>query len=368
MLTEGSAKPATFNGDLTNLPAALRSRTQEKRWVVWRWTWRSEQQRWDKPPLQAADPTLYAKSNDPTTWGTYQDAVAAVMAGHADGIGYMLAGSDLNAADLDDCYTADTGEIAAWAQTEIASANSYVEVTPSGTGLRILGVGKGAELHRKFSIPGTTNGAAIEVYRATNRYITITGLQLGTTTTLTDIASALDSIVARYESNTKSAPGSKIGADTDIISSTADIEALIKFGARRGIRSEMFSRVVWSLAAKGQSEKQIIQKLAAHPNGIASKYEGRLEREVGRCFKKNGRQKTLSRPLRTKNRSGPTLPSIKMESRGSKKPTATRASQFRNSGSSVHTTNFTTACWSAAMRSINGPASYLTQSTSCCGK
>lgn len=92
MLTESSSaiviplrseippKPATFNGDLTNLPAALRSRTQEKRWVVWRWTWRPEQGRWDKPPLQAANPALYAKSNDPTTWGSYQDAVAAVMA------------------------------------------------------------------------------------------------------------------------------------------------------------------------------------------------------------------------------------------------------------------------------------------------
>jgi primase-polymerase (primpol)-like protein len=106
---ETSQKPVTFNGDLTNLPAALRSRTQDKRWVVWRWTWRPEPGRWDKPPLQAADPALYVKSNDPTTWGTYQDAVAAARAGHADGIGYMLAGSDLNAADLDDCYKPDTG-------------------------------------------------------------------------------------------------------------------------------------------------------------------------------------------------------------------------------------------------------------------
>jgi hypothetical protein len=302
MLTESSSaiviplraeiptKPATFNGDLTNLPPALRSRAQDKRWVVWRWTWRSEQQRWDKPPLQAADPTLYAKSNDPATWGSYQDAVAAVMAGHADGIGYMLAGSDLNAADLDDCYTPDTGEIAAWAQTEITAANSYTEVTPSGTGLRILGVGEGAELHRKFSIPGTTNGAAIEVYRATNRYITITGLQLGTATELGDIAAALDDVVKRYEpktTNTKSTSDNKITTDPDnILTSTADIETLIKLGATRGIRSEMFSRVVWSLAAKCQNEEQIIRKLAAHPNGIASKYEGRLEREVGRCFRK----------------------------------------------------------------------------------
>jgi hypothetical protein len=234
--------------------------------------------------LQAANPALYAKSNDPTTWGSYQDAVAAVMASHADGVGYMLSGSDLNAADLDDCYTADTGEVDTWAQTEIATANSYTEVTPSGTGLRILGIGPGGELHRQFKIPGTVNGAQIEVYRATNRYICITGLQLGTATTLNNIAAALDSIVKRYEP--KARPDTKTTGRADTTTYGADVDELINFGARRGIRSQMFSRVIWSLASKGQSQDQIYQLLAAHPNGIASKYGERLEREVERCFRK----------------------------------------------------------------------------------
>ena len=275
MLTESSSaiviplrseippKPATFNGDLTNLPAALRSRTQEKRWVVWRWTWRPEQGRWDKPPLQAANPALYAKSNDPTTWGSYQDAVAAVMASHADGVGYMLSGSDLNAADLDDCYTADTGEVDTWAQTEIATANSYTEVTPSGTGLRILGIGPGGELHRQFKIPGTVNGAQIEVYRATNRYICITGLQLGTATTLNNIAAALDSIVKRYEP--KARPDTKTTGRADTTTYGADVDELINFGARRGIRSQMFSRVIWSLASKGRVKIRFTSSLPHTP-------------------------------------------------------------------------------------------------------
>ena len=111
-------KPAT-HGDPANLPTALAPLTQQKRWVCWRWTWRPDQRRWDKPPLQASNPILPAKSNDPSTWGGYIEAVAMLKAGAADGIGYMLAGSDLGAVDLDHCYDRDTGKIDAWAQKEI---------------------------------------------------------------------------------------------------------------------------------------------------------------------------------------------------------------------------------------------------------
>jgi primase-polymerase (primpol)-like protein len=172
------AKPATI-GDPGKLPAALLPRTQQTRWVCWRWTWREDKGRWDKPPLQASNPDLSAKSNDPATWGTYAVAVAAVAAGKADGIGYMLADDDLDAVDLDHCHNPETGAIDAWAQQEIDAANgAYVEVTVSGKGLRILGVGAGGELGRKWKIPDTTNGAAIEVYRRTNRYVTISGAQI----------------------------------------------------------------------------------------------------------------------------------------------------------------------------------------------
>jgi hypothetical protein len=136
-------KPTPYNGDLANLPAALAPRTQHQRWCCLRWVWRPDQERWDKPPLQASNPHLPAKSNDPATWGSYTNAVAAVAAGQADGIGYMLADDDLDAVDLDHCRDPHTGEVAEWAQAEIDAANSYAEVTVSGMGLRILGIGSG---------------------------------------------------------------------------------------------------------------------------------------------------------------------------------------------------------------------------------
>jgi hypothetical protein len=270
-------KPKTYNADLANLPAALSPRTKEKRWCIWRWTWREEQGRWDKPPLQACNPNRAAKSNDPSTWGNYTDAVAAVTAGRADGIGYMLADDNLDAVDLDHCRDPQTSVIDAWAQKEIEAANgAYVEVTVSGRGLRILGIGTGSELGRKFKIPNATNGAAIEVYRKTNRYIIISGAQISGGDELPNIDAVLDDIARRFDAPKSAAKHSY----------SADIDSLIKNGAPRGTRSEMFSRVVWALASHGYSLDDIHKKLVAHPDGIASKYAGRLDREVERCFRK----------------------------------------------------------------------------------
>jgi hypothetical protein len=292
------AKPATF-GDPGNLPAALRPRTQQTRWVCWKWVWLPDRKQWTKPPLQASNPNLPAKSNDPATWGTYTDAIAAVTAGKADGIGYMLADDDLDAVDLDHCHDPQTGTIDVWAQKEIDAANgAYVEVTVSGQGLRILGIGAGGELGRKWKIPNTTNGAAIEVYRRTNRYITVSGAQISGGAELTDIDAVLDDIARRFDTEkltTKPAARDELDRPT-----APDIDALITIGAPQGARSEMFSRVVWALATAGYSLDEIQGRLAAHPDGIASKYAGRLEKEVERCFRKwsikNPKQATSGAP------------------------------------------------------------------------
>jgi primase-polymerase (primpol)-like protein len=169
-------KPRTYTGNLQNLPKALLPLTEHPRWVCWSWELRDG--KWTKPPRNPN--TLdFAKSNAAATWGSYPDAVAMVEQGGADGIGFMLNGSDIGAGDLDHCCDPETGEIDDWARQAIAAANgAYVEITPSGTGLRILGTVSGSALHRKFKIPNTTNGAAqIETYRKTARFITITGAQ-----------------------------------------------------------------------------------------------------------------------------------------------------------------------------------------------
>jgi len=133
-------KPRTYNGDLKNLPPALLPLTTHDRWVVWPWelrTTKGGKSKWTKPPRQARDPSRNARSNDPSTWGSYADAVAAVADGNADGIGFMLRGSDIGAIDLDHCVDKENAKLVPWAERlHDEAAIAYQEITVSGGGLR----------------------------------------------------------------------------------------------------------------------------------------------------------------------------------------------------------------------------------------
>jgi primase-polymerase (primpol)-like protein len=177
-------KPHTYVADLTDLPKALQHLTEQKRWVIWRWELRSKPNgaaTWTKPPFQCGNPWVAARSNDPSTWGTYDAALAAVAASLADGIGFMLKDSEVAAADLDHVRDASTGELVDWAVRLCVEADNlglYREVTVSGGGLRFIGLSQGDSLHRKFTF-NRQSGAGIELYRNCARYITVSGLQEG---------------------------------------------------------------------------------------------------------------------------------------------------------------------------------------------
>jgi hypothetical protein len=294
-------KPKTFNADLAHLPAALIPLTGHRRWVVWRWEWRedkSDKGRWTKPPRMAHDPRRYAKTNDPTTWGSYADAVAAVAAREADGIGYMLLMSDIVAADLDHSRNPETGDIDPWAEELIAEANgAYVEITVSGAGLRIIGTGNGPETHRKFTLDKQT-GAGIELYRNTARYITISGNQLGRCDAAPPFDNSIDDLLKRYngsrgdnggnksESHKVDDAGDGIDLNKAKAKSPPDFDDIIANGAPEGQRSELFQACVWHLATKGMTVDAIVAELGKHIRGIGSKYAGRLRQEVERSYAK----------------------------------------------------------------------------------
>ena len=92
--------------------------------------------------VQALEPQRHASTKDPNTWCDYATALAAVQAGKADGISYVLTEADPFAAiDLDHCRHPDTGSIDVWAQNFLdAARHTYSEVTPSGEGCRIWGL------------------------------------------------------------------------------------------------------------------------------------------------------------------------------------------------------------------------------------
>jgi DNA polymerase len=172
-------KPEPYQIDFANeaLPPVLTALTREARWVCWRFEWRKG--KWTKPPIQTGHGfSGYARSNDASTWGTYDEAVRRVIAGEADGITFCIKGSNIAAVDLDDCRDRETGVIATWARDIIrrAPAGTYCEVTVSGTGLRLIGLGGGYEIHRKF--PAPDGKGSFELYRNTSRCITVSGKML----------------------------------------------------------------------------------------------------------------------------------------------------------------------------------------------
>jgi primase-polymerase (primpol)-like protein len=157
------------------IPASLCARPQ---WILWREVPAS---RGGKPRKLPIDPrTLRAASTtDPTTWGAYDHCVqalhvaqeewAAEHPGLRSGLGYVFAASDPYCGiDLDHCRHPQTGVIQPWAQQLIRALPTYTEVSPSRTGVHLLGrgtVGQGRKC------------GPIEAYDR-GRYFTVSGAVL----------------------------------------------------------------------------------------------------------------------------------------------------------------------------------------------
>jgi primase-polymerase (primpol)-like protein len=194
-----------------DLPPALKPLEEDERWVIWKWAKRTDKSgraKSTKVPYKPRRPNDYASVSNSATWGTHNEACRAVGRGRADGIGFCLLDSDIAAIDLDNCRDPKTGKIADWAWDLIDEADhpsrTYVEITPSGTGLRIIGLADGGEVHNARK---DENGAGWECYRDTARYICVTGdsLKDNPNTLSKGINAVIDRLVAEKEaSNMKS--------------------------------------------------------------------------------------------------------------------------------------------------------------------
>jgi hypothetical protein len=185
---------------LEPIPEAIPPALQFQPWVLWR----AEPRPGDKPakvPYQIADPSRRASSTDPATWGTFFDAVEAYGAlaarpadpqrGPVAGIGVVLtSAARITCLDLDHVLEGATGRLDPRAATLVARADSWTEVSPSGTGLHVFIRG---------TVPRAVKGAQLEVY-ASDRYICITGHRWpGTPADLRDAQPYLDALWARAQ-------------------------------------------------------------------------------------------------------------------------------------------------------------------------
>jgi primase-polymerase (primpol)-like protein len=181
------------------IPLALQPYADQSRWVVWRRLKKKGSDEFTKVPFQARRPTLPAKSNDPSTWADAATAIKAAEDGDFNGIGICLLDSNIVAFDIDHCRNPKTKQIDPYALKLIERSGTYCEITPSETGLRIIGVGSGPRAAYKQKVPNS-NGVTVETYRNCERYITVTGDALpNAPETLANIDSLVDEVVEELD-------------------------------------------------------------------------------------------------------------------------------------------------------------------------
>lgn len=167
-----------------------RELTERAQWVTWRREMRNG--KLTKIPYNPKTGKK-AKSNDPLSWGTYEEACIATQLHRADGIGYEFSpGDPFAGVDLDHCRNPETGEITAPARIIIDTFASYAELSPSGTGVHII---------IRAAMPGSGRGRKRGSYEAYSqrRFFTMTGQHLeDTPATIEERQDELERFIAHY--------------------------------------------------------------------------------------------------------------------------------------------------------------------------
>jgi hypothetical protein len=183
----------------TVTPALVRL-AEFPQWVNWKRIWRGDEA--TKPPF--THDWRNASSTNPMTWSSFEVACHAVPTpSHEKGIGFVLStGDPFCGIDVDGCRNPTTGEITDWGLTIIHHLDSYTEVSPSGTGVKVFIEGTLPQPGRKIELTQqeapSPKHPALEIY-ASGRYFTVTGWHLeGTPQKINKRQTEIDSLFDHF--------------------------------------------------------------------------------------------------------------------------------------------------------------------------
>lgn len=150
-----------FDISYDSVPEKMR---RENRWLAFEVIYNDEKKKFDKKPVNSeGKPT-----NDPTKAESFGTMLAFVEKHEGFVLGYYIEAPYIGI-DADNCRDPHTGIIAENIMEVIRAYNSYAEVSPSGTGVRIIIAGKK---------PGDScRRGSVEIY-SHKRAVTITGLRI----------------------------------------------------------------------------------------------------------------------------------------------------------------------------------------------
>ena len=146
-----------------NIPDELK---EIPRWICW--TWEKEDENWRKPPISCLTGRK-VDVNDSAAWATFDKALTYYCEHGLAGVGFVLIGDGYCGVDLDDCRDPGTGDLDSWADEIVAQLDSYTEISPSGTGVKVFVRGLLPEKRLKKE--------KIEFYSG-GQYFTVTGRHL----------------------------------------------------------------------------------------------------------------------------------------------------------------------------------------------
>jgi primase-polymerase (primpol)-like protein len=124
---------------------------------------------------------------NPFTWTDYEDAASSTA---GVGLGFVLNGDGVVCLDVDHCVTDGVPDV--WVRGLLSEvAGTYVELSPSGTGLHIWGTASLSFGGRVVSYgPGF-----VEIY-GSGRYLTVTGSALNSSRDLKPIGRVIRKLLS----------------------------------------------------------------------------------------------------------------------------------------------------------------------------
>lgn len=160
-----------LSSKLKNLPDPIR---KSKRFVLWKTEWSERRQALVKTPYYTNGRRRKGKMGTKTDLeqlGTLKDALGTIgkSPNVYDGLGFVLADEGIGAFDIDECLDPEGEMITNHAGRpyveKAESQGAYIEISPSGTGLRILGPCEDSTVYSRNKLE----------YWGTNRFVTLTG-------------------------------------------------------------------------------------------------------------------------------------------------------------------------------------------------
>jgi hypothetical protein len=220
--------------------------TKVRRWVNWRAVERDG--RWTKVPV---DPSTgsNASSTDPSTWGSFVDAVDQATADDQLGIGFML-GDGWLGIDFDNMDAPEAKELREWVWDWGNLCGTYVEWSPSRTGVHAI--------FRDCHLPGwsANRRGPVEVYEG-KRFFTVTGNRVYEGRDVLDAQGAVDEVCDRWlrKEQPKAAEPPRTPAAPAGDPSAADWAFCCDLAARGFREAEIAARLVEKMEAEGRAQK-----------------------------------------------------------------------------------------------------------------